>query len=343
MGESKKMVQGSARLLRLLSLFQTRRYWTGADLTEALGVTGRTLRRDVDRLRDLGYPVHASPGCGGGYQLGSGAKLPPLLLDDEEAMAVAISLRTAAAASSVAGLENASVRAMAKLEQVLPARLRSGLAAMLSSILPIAVGQATVDLKTLSAMASACRDNQTLRFEYRARGAETTIRDVEPCRVVHTGRRWYLVAWDVGRAAWRTFRLDRIAGAPFAGRRFAPRNPPDKDLAAWVSRSLAYGPYPYKTKVMLHAAIEEAAARIPPTAGLLEAVDEKTCLLTIGANMPGALGVYIAAFGMDFEVIEPAEMVLQIREVAARMMRATGAESGFDPAVRSGRDASGPV
>jgi predicted DNA-binding transcriptional regulator YafY len=337
------MVQGSARLLRLLSLFQMRRYWTGAELTEALGVTGRTLRRDVDRLRGLGYPVHASPGLGGGYQLGAGAKLPPLLLDDEEAMAVAISLRTAAAASSVAGLEDASVRAMAKLEQVLPARLRSGLAAMQSSILPIAGGQAAVDLKTLSALASACRDSQTLRFEYRGRGAETTIRTAEPCRVVHTGRRWYLVAWDLERTAWRTFRLDRIVGTIAPGRRFAPRNPPDKDLAAWVSKSLAYGPYPCKARVVLHAAIEEAAGRIPPTAGLLEAVDEKRCMLTIGANMPSALAIYIAAFGMDFEVIEPAEMVLQIREVAARLMRAAGVESGFDPAVRSGRTASGPV
>jgi predicted DNA-binding transcriptional regulator YafY len=320
------MVQGSARLLRLLSLFQTRRYWTGAELMEALGVTGRTLRRDVDRLRNLGYPVQASPGLGGGYQLGAGAKLPPLLLDDEEAMAVAISLRTAAAASSVAGLEDASIRAMAKLEQVLPARLRGGIAAMQASILPVAGGQAAVDLKILSALAAACRDNCALRFEYCGRNSGLAARQVEPCRVVHTGRRWYLVAWDLERAAWRTFRLDRIGPGMTVGHRFTPRNPPDKDLAGWVSRAVAYGPYPHKVKVMLHASIEEAAERIPPTAGLLEAIDGKTCALTMGANSPGVLTVYIAAFGMDFEVIEPPELASQIQQVAARLMRAAGAE-----------------
>jgi predicted DNA-binding transcriptional regulator YafY len=320
------MLQGSARLLRLLSLFQSRRYWPGAELTETLGVTGRTLRRDVDRLRSLGYPVQASPGAGGGYQLGAGAKLPPLLLDDEEAMAVVVSLRTAAAASSVAGLEEASLRAMTKLEQVLPARLRNAVAALQSSILPIAGGQTAVDLKTLSALAGACRENCALQFEYRARGAEATLRHVEPCRVVHTGRRWYLVAWDRDRIAWRTFRLDRIASTVTSGERCAPREPPDKDLAAWVSRSLAYGPYSHKARVVLHAPIQEAAERIPPTAGLLEVVDDKTCLLTMGANSPGILSVYIAAFGMDFEVIEPEEMLGQIREIAGRLLRAVGSD-----------------
>ena len=318
------MLQGSARLLRLLSLFQSRRYWPGAELTEALGVTARTLRRDVDRLRSLGYPVQASPGAGGGYQLGAGAKLPPLLLDDEEAMAVVVSLRTAAAASSVAGLEEASLRAMTKLEQVLPMRLRNAVAALQSSILPIAGGQTAVDLKTLSTLADACRDNRALRFEYRSRGGEGTMRQTEPCRVVHTGRRWYLVAWDLDRTAWRTFRLDRIASSVIAGERFAPRDPPDKDLAAWVSKSLASGPYSHTARVILHAPIQEAADRIPPAAGLLEAVDEKRCVLTMGANSPGILSVYIAAFGMDFEVIEPEEMVAQIREIAERLIRAAG-------------------
>lgn len=319
------MLQGSARLLRLLSLFQTRRYWAGVELTEALGVTGRTLRRDVDRLRSLGYPVQASPGAGGGYQLGAGAKLPPLLLDDAEAMAVVVSLRTAAVASSVAGLEEASLRAMAKLEQVMPLRLRNAVAALQSSILPIAGGEAAVDLKTLSALADACRDNRALRFEYRGRGGDATLRHVEPCRVVHTGRRWYLVAWDLERGAWRTFRLDRITSGVTARERFAPRDPPDRDLAAWVSKSLAEGPYLHKARVILHAPIQEAAERIPPAAGLLEAVDDKKCILTMGANSPGILSVYIAAFGMDFEIIEPKEMVGQIREIVERLIRAGGA------------------
>lgn len=318
------MLQGSARLLRLLSLFQNRRYWSGAELTEALGVTGRTLRRDVDRLRSLGYPVQASPGTGGGYQLGAGAKLPPLLLDDEEAIAVAISLRTAAAGNSVAGLEEACVRAMVKLEQVLPAKLRSGAAAMQASIVALAGPQPAIDLKTLSLLAAACRDNHSLHFEYRSRDGALTARRAEPLRMVHTGRRWYLVAWDLEREAWRTFRLDRFASSIQTGPRCAPRDPPDPDLAAWVARSVAYSPYPHKVKVMLHARIEDAAERIPPGAGLLEALDEKSCILSMGANSPGLLSVYIAAFGMDFEVIEPPELVEQIREVAARLLRAVG-------------------
>jgi predicted DNA-binding transcriptional regulator YafY len=217
---------------------------------------------------------------------------------------------------------------MTKLEQVLPLRLRNAVAALQSSILPIAGGQAAVDLKTLSVLADACRDNRALRFEYTARGSEITTREVEPCRVVHTGRRWYLVAWDLERTAWRTFRLDRIASDVTAGERFAPRDPPDKDLAAWVSKSLAFGPYSHKARVLLHAPIQEAAERIPPAAGLLEAVDDKTCILTMGANSPGILSVYIAAFGMDFEVIEPEEMLGQIREITERLNRAIGPDKG---------------
>jgi predicted DNA-binding transcriptional regulator YafY len=211
---------------------------------------------------------------------------------------------------------------------VLPLRLRNAVAALQSSILPISGGQAAVDLKTLSALADACREYRALRFEYRARGAEIAMRQVEPCRVVHTGRRWYLVAWDVERTAWRTFRLDRISSGVIAGERFAPRDPPDKDLAAWVSKSLALGPYSHQARVILHAPIQQAAERIPPAAGLLEAVDDDRCILTMGANSPGILSVYIAAFGMDFEVIEPEEMAGQIREIAERLMRAVASERG---------------
>ena len=192
------MLETSARLLRLLSLFQARRYWSGAELSERLEVTARTLRRDVDRLRSLGYPVNSTSGTAGGYQLSSGATLPPLLLDDDEAVAVAVGLRTAAS-GTVTGIEEASVRALAKLQQVLPSRLRQRVSALHSFILPLANTGPTVDAETLSAIASACRDYQKLRFGYNSRDGVASTREVEPHRLVHTGRRWYLAAWDLGR------------------------------------------------------------------------------------------------------------------------------------------------
>src|SRR6202046_2457912 len=251
------MLETSARLLRLLSLFQARRYWSGAELTERLEVTARTLRRDVDRLRSLGYPVNSTSGTAGGYQLGSGATLPPLLLDDDEAVAVAVGLRTAAS-GTVTGIEEASVRALAKLQQVLPSRLRQQVTALHSFILPLANTGPTVDAETLSAIASACRDYQKLRFGYNSRDGVASTREVEPHRLVHTGRRWYLAAWDLGRDNWRTFRGDRIDPELSTGSQFTPRKPPDGDFAAYVSRSVAYAPYPHRAHVILHASVEVA-------------------------------------------------------------------------------------
>lgn len=199
------MLQTSARLLRLLSLFQARRYWSGLELSKRLEVTARTLRRDVDRLRSLGYPVHSTSGAAGGYQLGAGATLPPLLLDDEEAVAVAVGLRTSAS-GSVTGMEEASVRALLKLEQVLPTRLRNRVAAMHSVIVPLMNAGAAIDAATLSLIASACREQNVIKFSYRDRTEAASGRTVEPHRLVHTGRRWYLVAWDLTRKDWRTFR-----------------------------------------------------------------------------------------------------------------------------------------
>src|SRR5580698_11342919 len=231
------MLDTSARLLRLLSLFQARRYWSGAELTERLEVTARTLRRDVDRLRSLGYPVNSTAGTGGGYQLGAGTTLPPLLLDNDEAVAVAVGLRTAAS-GAVSGIEEASVRALAKLEQVLPSRLRRRVSALHSFILPLASAGPQVSSETLVAIASACRDSEKLTFGYHSRDGTGSQREVEPHRLVNTGRRWYLVAWDVGRNNWRTFRVDRIAPRPLSGSRFAPRKPPDGDFGLYVSRSV---------------------------------------------------------------------------------------------------------
>jgi predicted DNA-binding transcriptional regulator YafY len=315
------MLGTSARLLRLLSLFQSQRYWSGAELSERLEVTPRTLRRDVDRLRSLGYPVHSTPGTAGGYQLGAGATLPPFLLDDDEAVAVAVGLRTAAS-GTVAGIEEASVRALSKLEQLLPSRLRRRVAALHAFIVPLASVSATVDADALSRIAGACRDTEKLKFRYHSQDGTTSSREVEPHRLVHTGRRWYLVAWDVDRQDWRTFRVDRIEAKLSTGSRFAPRKPPDGDYAAYVTRSVSYAPYPHRALVTIHASVEMVTERIPPAAGNLEAIDEHTCLLRTGGSSLDTLSVYLALIGFEFEVQEPPELIERIRWLAERFSRA---------------------
>jgi predicted DNA-binding transcriptional regulator YafY len=322
------MLDTSARLLRLLSLFQARRYWSGAELSERLEVTARTLRRDVDRLRSLGYPVNSTSGTAGGYQLGAGATLPPLLLDDDEAVAVAVGLRTAAS-GTVTGIEEASVSALSKLQQVLPAELRRRVTALHSFILPLANTGPSVDAETLSVIAGACRDYQKLRFDYHSREGAASSREVEPHRLVHTGRRWYLAAWDVGRNDWRTFRVDRIEPGLATGQRFAQRKPPEGDFAAYVARSVSYAPYPHRAEIVLHASVTAAAERVPPAAGTLEAVDGHTCVLRTGASSLDTLSLYLALIGFEFEVREPPELVDRIRSLAERFTRAaSGSRQG---------------
>src|SRR5580658_5271912 len=207
--QNKVVLETSARLLRLLSLFQGRRYWSGSELAGRLEVTPRTLRRDVDKLRTLGYPIHSASGAEGGYQLGAGTTMPPLLLDDEEAVAVALGLRCAAT-GAIEGVEEASVRALSKIEQIMPSRLGRRLAALQSVIVMPASAGSPVSARALSVIAGACRDSEGLRFRYRDHSGTASTRAVEPYRLVNTGRRWYLVAWDSDRKDWRTFRVDRI-------------------------------------------------------------------------------------------------------------------------------------
>jgi predicted DNA-binding transcriptional regulator YafY len=315
------MLQTSARLLRLLSLFQARRYWSGGELSHRLEITGRTLRRDVDRLRSLGYPVHSTSGTAGGYQLGAGATLPPLLLDDDEAVAVAVGLRTAAS-GTVAGIEEASLRALSKLEQVLPSRLSRRVAALHSFIVPLANAGPTVDAGMLSTIAAACRDYHRLRFAYRGRAGAPSERAVEPHRLVHTGRRWYLVAWDVGRRDWRTFRVDRIDSKLTASSLFVPRKAPEGDFAAYVSRTISYTQYPFRARVTLHAPVEAVTSRVSPTAGVLEAINETSCLLHTGAHSLDVLSVHLMLLGFDFEVHEPPELIAHLQVFAQRLGRA---------------------
>jgi len=310
----------SGRLLTMLSLLQARRDWTGGELAERLGVTLRTVRRDVDRLRDLGYPVTATPGAAGGYRLEAGAAMPPLLLDDDEAVAVAVGLRTAAN-GTIAGIEEISVRALAKLEQVLPARLRRRVAALGSSTVSLAGRGPTVDPGLLASLAGACRDHESLRLRYtRADGTESR-RLVEPVRLACTGRRWYLLAWDRDQAEWRTFRVDRIAGTPTPGPRFPPRDPPEEDVAGYITRAISTAPYRYQATIRLHVPAEVAAERVTPAAGLVEAVDEHTCLLHVGGPSLAEFPVYVAQIGFEFEVLSPPELVEQVEVLAQRFSR----------------------
>jgi predicted DNA-binding transcriptional regulator YafY len=259
------MLETSARLLRLLSLLQTHRDWSGAELAERLDVTTRTVRRDVERLRELGYRVHATAGAPG-YRLGAGPELPPLLLDDDEAVAVAVGLRTAAG-GTVAGIEETSVRALAKLERVLPSRLRHRVHALRSMTVPMTGAAAPVDPEVLTAIAAACRDHEGLRFDYRSHEGQQSRRSAEPHRLVHSGRRWYLVGWDLDKQDWRTYRVDRLRLRTPNGPRFVPRDPPDENLAAYTSRAISSAPYRYQARLTVHAPAEVVTGHMPPTVG----------------------------------------------------------------------------
>ncbi|GGP62394.1 helix-turn-helix transcriptional regulator [Saccharothrix coeruleofusca] len=318
------MLETSARLLRLLSLLQVRRDWTGADLARRLGVDVRTVRRDVDKLRTLGYPVNSVPGAAGGYQLGAGAELPPLLLDDDEAVAVAVGLRTAAG-GTIAGIEETSVRALAKLEQVLPSRLRRRVNALHAHVVALTPTVATVDPEVLTVLAGACRDHQRLRFGYAGRDGASQ-RHVEPLGLAHTGRRWYFVAWDVDRADWRTFRVDRIEGPPALGARFTPREPPAEDLASYVSRQISVAPYTYQVELVVHAPLEVVAARTSATSVHLTRIDDERTLLTVGTPSLEEVGLWIGMIGIDFDVKEPPELVEHLRVLGERFLRATGVD-----------------
>ncbi len=251
------MANTSARMLRLLSLLQTHRYWPGGELADRLEVSPRTLRRDVDRLRELGYPVDASRGVAGGYQLQAGAAMPPLLLDDDEAVAIAVGLRTAAA-GAVAGFEETSVRALAKVIQVLPPRLRRRIDALQAVTAPgVFGGGPTLDATALTTIAMACRGEERLRFAYTAaRGRPRRRRYVEPHRLVSLGRRWYLVAWDLDRGDWRSFRVDRLTEPALTGARFRPREIPGGDPVAWMRSRIAAIPNRYDVAIILHTSAE---------------------------------------------------------------------------------------
>ncbi|MFF0153323.1 helix-turn-helix transcriptional regulator [Micromonospora sp. NPDC005203] len=315
------MVETSVRLLRLLTLLQVRREWSGAELADRLAVTTRTVRTDVERLRVLGYQIESHPGVAGGYRLGAGSALPPLLLDDDEAVAVAVGLR-AAAGGSVTGIEETSLRALAKLEQSLPSRLRHRVDALRAATVSAAGGGPTVDAGTLTAVSTAVHRAERLRFDYAGHDGTATVRDVEPYRLVYTGRRWYLLGWDTDRADWRTFRADRIRPRVPTGPRFTPREPPGGDAVAHVLRGVGSTAWPHPARVRLHASADQVAQRIPSTAGLLEAIDERTCLLHTGGESLRNLAAFLSTIEVDFDVLDPPELRAVVRAVAARFGRA---------------------
>ncbi|MFI9325581.1 helix-turn-helix transcriptional regulator [Kitasatospora aureofaciens] len=317
------MANTSTRTLRLLSLLQTHRYWPGEELADRLGVSVRTLRRDVDRLRELGYPVEAQRGVDGGYQLAAGAALPPLVIDDEEAVALAVGLQ-AAAESPVEGVAEASVRVLAKVVQVMPARLRRRVEALRAVTVPVDWGASAgsgVDPDALTAVALACRDSERLRFSYTAATANRSDRHVEPHRLVCLGRRWYLVAYDLDRGDWRTFRLDRLTAAEGTGARFAPRTLPAADVAEYVREGLNATPRSNRVEALVEAPADHVRAHVGRW-GEVEEVDATRCRLRMTADSLDWPAMALGSLAADFRIIHPPELRTLIADWSTRFARA---------------------
>jgi predicted DNA-binding transcriptional regulator YafY len=326
------MANTSARTLRLLSLLQTHRYWPGTELAERLGVSARTLRRDVDRLRELGYPVEANRGVDGGYQLAAGAALPPLVIDDEEAVALVVGLQ-AAAQNAVEGMAESSVRALAKVMRVMPARLRRRVEALHEVTVPVRSGGGEspgVDPSALTTVALACRNEERLLFDYRAADGARTERHAEPHRLVPLGRRWYLVAYDLDRADWRSFRLDRLSSPRATGERYRPRELPAADAAAFVRAGLENLPHPYRVEVLVDAPADAVRHRIGRWSRVAE-LDAGRCRVELTTeDLHWALTV-LGMAEADFRIVGPAELVERARQWGARFSRAARAGAGTPP------------
>ena len=338
--------ESSARLLALLGLLQSRTVWTGTELAERLGVSARTVRNDIDRLRRLDYPVDAVRGRDGHYRLGVGAKLPPLLLDDDEAVAITVGL---AAATGIAGIAETSTRALAKLEAILPHRLRRQVDAVRGAVSagPENTGTNVADpeiaVSLLTAIAAAIRDREEIRFDYRdpnpargttpldPRGAPTTHgrapewRQVQPYRLVSWQRRWYLVGRTARTDSWSTYRLDWMRLRTPGGPRFTPVELPGGDYTAFVLREVAFAGWTVHARILVDAPAAEVLARINPAVGVVEAVDDHRCVLVTGADSVEVIAVYIGMLGLDFHVDGPPELVAQLAVVGERYRRAVEA------------------
>lgn len=326
------MANTSARTLRLLSLLQTHRYWPGTELAERLRVSVRTLRRDIDRLRELGYPVEAQRGADGGYQLAAGAALPPLVIDDEEAVALAVGLQ-AAAEGAVEGIAESSVRVLAKVVQVMPVRLRRRVEALRAMTVPAAwdgPARVGVDPGVLTAIALACRDSEQLRFSYTAADGRRTDRHVEPHRLVCLGRRWYLVAYDLVRHDWRSFRVDRLAAPHGTGSPFRPRDLPAADAAAFVRAGLDNLPGQYRVQVLVDAPAAIVRERVGRWS-TVEEVDAEHCRVRMTADSLDWPTMALGVLDADFHVIEPPELLDRIHDWGTRFNRAASVRAEPEP------------
>ncbi|MDA4109403.1 helix-turn-helix transcriptional regulator [Mycolicibacterium holsaticum] len=314
------MAETTSRVLQLLGLLQSRRVWTGEELAERLNVTTRSVRRDVERLRDLGYPVHASKGRGGGYRLGAGAALPPLLLDPDEAVAMAVCLRLAAG-GTIAGVGESALRALSKLDQVMPARLRSQVAAVHDATVTLTSPSSDppVEPDVLMTLARASRDHEHVSAGYVDIRGNATQRRLEPYQLVTTGRRWYLLAYDRDRQDWRSLRLDRMSEVRAMGTTFVARDAPD--AATYVRRSISSSPYRYVARVRYQSPEEVVAQHFPPASASIEPDGPDACIVTAGADDPERMVLYFATVGYDFEVLEPPEVVRAVAAVAQRLCR----------------------
>jgi len=304
-------------------MLQARRDWSGQDLATRLEVSTRTIRTDIERLRELGYPVEASPGVGGGYRLGHGTTMPPLLLDDEEVVAVAVALRTAAGAG-VTGIEEASLRALVKLEQLLPSRLSHRIDAMRAATVSVPGAGPTVDSAVLSAIAGAIRASERLRFDYVDHDGNQTVRTVEPQRLVVWGSRWYLLAWDIDRDDWRTFRVDRIRPKTPTGPRFKPRTLSDEDAASHVQRSAGSATWRYRARIRIYAPVDQVRALLPMAVDVSPDGPHR-CIIEAGSDTPHQLALYIGLLDTDFEILEPPDLARAFVRLAERYHRAAQA------------------
>ncbi|WP_433157044.1 helix-turn-helix transcriptional regulator [Kribbella sp. CA-247076] len=308
------------RVLTLLGLLQQRQVWTGTELADRLGVTPRTVRRDVERLRTLGYQVHASQGVGGGYQLGPGQDLPPLLLDDEEAIATAVSL-LAGAGGAVEGAGDAAVRALTKLDRVLPTRLRHEVRALSGSVETFGGGRTSVDADVLMTLARACRDAVELTFDYPT-GDDVRRRRVEPYRLVASDRRWYLFAYDLDREDWRTFRLDRVTDASMRTWHFRPREAPD--AATYVQESVSTRVYSRQARFRIHAPADTVRAQVPASAAVVQPQGPDHCELLSGAANLDFVLMHVTLLGHPFEILDPPDLRTRCQALADRLLAAAG-------------------
>ncbi len=332
---SPRMLTAPARLLRLLMLLQARSLWTGRELAERLETTARTLRRDVERLRSLGYEVHSSSGVEGGYRLGPSTILPPLALEDDEAIAIALGLATSPG-TGVSGSADASMRAAAKLERLLPDGLRQRLTAVRASIVSLQGGVSVAGMGMVSIAAEACVARRELQFFYRNHSGMESVRTVEPHGLVYREAKWYLVAWDKEREAWRTFRLDRASSLLTTQRHFAWRQLPEEGMATYVSRGLAVAPYRFRARIIVHAPAETVRETMSPAWGVVEPIDAHRSRLETGASSLGVLAAWLACLLVDFEVEEPPELVDHLSLVANRLERAASRSTSQGIAERPG-------